>query len=348
MNKNISILKNQAGVSMIQVIIVGAMMVGIATVGMRIQENQKKAQKGLEQKREGQSVAELMKGILKGTTACSNTFSDLAGGTAPGGNIPTIGQGVELADGNIYDASGNPVFVKGQRYGSVIYQGIRVFNGNPEDPSDTSAGIDITSSPPPLQGVMYASLIFQRAKKRESDSLGSNFAVGFFIYVNLNASVMFDSCYDMSSGDVETIAKRVCEGIGASWDDPDDMTSSGGANGPEPPQCIAGSIFWENTINQQAMCESLGFYWDNAESKCNKYVRGAHYGGCSKELMYDTTFMNSYNQVWPVLDCSTNPPTCDVGFKAVQLAGGLVNVTPFGELRAEMSSIWETWACAKQ
>lgn len=315
---------NQQGVSLIQVMIAGAMMVGIAVVGMKIMDTQSKMTRGVQQSAEATSFYSLVTNILSGQAACTNTFTPIAD------TFPAMGAPPLDYNNPILDARGTQIFVPGRTYGTITFVGMQIINDN----FDTAAlTVDNDS------GIVQVRLNFRRdieADPNERKTFGTNeFSRVVNLFVELDpATGNFRRCYDVSEDIIATVTANVCADLG-------------GVPDPDTLRCDTTGIF-TNPENLKTICEGLEFSWDEVEVKCNKYVRGAHYGGCSKELLVDTTFKGTYNQVWPVLNCSTNPPTCDTGFKAIQMAGGLVNVTPFGDLRAEMSTIWETWACAKE
>lgn len=342
-------LNNESGMSLVQVMVVGAMMVGMAVVGMRLTENQNKANRGAQQSSEATSFFSLVSSILSGRNACTNTFRTIT--TAPNA-IPAAGVetplefNVPIKDGsnnltdpaddpvNPVNGRGNRLFIPGNQYGALTYLGMDIYNDGFVFADPPADGND--------SGLLRVQLKFRRervANNQNRTSVGTEeIRRTFHIFVNLepdNSTPTFLDCYDIAEGITDVVTANVCNQLGGIYD----VNTS---------TCPLNKIY-ENPIVQRHICEDvMDFNWVEDPGYCNKYVRGAHYGGCSKELLVDTTFKGTYNQIWPVLDCSTNPPTCDVGFRAIQLSGGLVNVTPFGELRAEMSTIWETWACSKE
>jgi len=232
------------------------------------------------------------------------------------------------------NGKGNILFAPGNSYGNLNFVGMEVIN----------RAFDLTD-PDINTGILEILFKFRREKLDDPNAKRTTTGVNEFtqtlqIFVNVDPGAtavdpkIFKDCYDISDSVIDTVAAGICADLGGDYD-------------PVTRVCDPASIYQSPTY-LKLVCEGFEYVWDPNEEKCNKYVRGGQYGGCSKELLVDTTFKGTYNQVWPVLNCSTNPPTCDVGFKAVQLAGGLVNVTPFGELTAEMSTIWETWACSKE
>lgn len=193
-------LKNQKGLSLLEMVVAGGMLAGISMVGVKVIDNQAKFQKQVEGRSELMSIKSHIDMILLNGNACVNT---LGGAGAP------IADGMAVAA--IRDRNNSITFEKDQTY------------------SNNTVGVkdilltDLTLSTLP-DGTKYGTAAIAIDFYLSNKSVASKMTLRkkFFISIGLDSLNNLVKCYSSTENAVNQAKQEVCDMFGGVWNAPMD------------------------------------------------------------------------------------------------------------------------------
>lgn len=235
-------ISNQSGVSIVQGLVLAAVIAGMAYIGTRMTTDQKLIAKTAESRSKIEDLHNLVYGIMQNREHCKATLTGTtvaAGATTPLTSIKTLGGGVpfRVQSGTNYMYLGNAVAIN---------------------------SINITY-PPDLKDLATMTMEYSRL---ESDNANRRSGQGFgskTIKKNISIKIQrkagaFDYCYAVETGENSDLIKEFCEQLGSDgtaanavfqWDPNNNVCV------PRNLNCPSGQVFAGFDSNGQRRCYAI-------------------------------------------------------------------------------------------